>query len=192
MRLPDFSRYEIFANGSTIAVCDTNSNAVIQPSVSATGIMYGLFSDKGERKTFSERRLREAFNFGVSPLSFKLPLGGNRYSIKDSDFAKKTTEAAMAIEQAISGDIRSMQMILLRDRETAIRKACATLKIVRTKVERFIDIAEESLIERLKGGHYSSVRPLDEMLANEVCRLIELSKKTSDNFDKITTNKERK
>lgn len=180
MKLPDFSRYEIYSNGSTITVCDTKKNAVISPKTSLTGVMYKLTDDSGKQTTFTERRIRESFNFGVSPLSFKLPRGGNRYTAKTLDFARAVTFAAKAVENLMEGDDSLIRMELISKRDIAIKKTCATFKIKTETVKRFVDIAEDSLIERLQKGRFSSIRPLDEMFANEICKLIELSKRQVD------------
>lgn len=180
MKLPDFSRYEIFSNGATITVCDTKLNTVVSPSITQTGKLYSLTDDSGKKCTFTERRIREAFNFGVSPLSFKIPRGGNRYTQKTLDFARAVTLASKAVESLMGGDDSLIRTELIQKRDIALFKTCATLHIRKETVERFIDIAEDSLIERLREGHFSSIRPLDEMLANETCVLIELSKKQVD------------
>ena len=180
MKLPDFSRYEIFSNGSTITVCDTKTNEVKSPKTTLTGVLYSLTDDSGKKNTLTERRIREAFVFGVSPLSFKLPRGGERYTAKTLEFARAVTFAAKAIESLMEGNVEPIQMELISKREIAIKKACAAIKVKGEVVERFADIAEDSLIERLRKGRFSSIRPLDEMLANEICKLIELSKRQVD------------
>lgn len=185
MTLKDFSRYAVYNDGDRLAVCDTEKDEVVYAESQSGYRQMSLFSDDGKRHTLTERRIKTAIYYGVSPISFKLPYPSVTKRRKEKDFVLRTIRTAKAVKELQEGNLQPITEDMTESRQHAIRMARGSIGLSQKTASYYADIAEERLIDILRSGHFASLRPTTEMMASLIVKLYQTARNKTTEYKDI-------